>query len=399
MSTDVQKITEEIKSGFEAFKAANDARLAALEEKRSDPLIDEKLKRIDDALTEMCRKQAQIEAAASRAAVLGVPSDERSALERKAFDTFLRNRHLDEGERKALSTSTASDGGYLVPAEMDTQISRVVAVATALRARATTINISSGSYKKLISLGGAGAGWVGERASRGETATPTLSEIEITAQEMYANPAVTKQILDDALVNIEEMLAGELAIAFGELDGDAFINGSGVTRPRGIIGGYTPVANASYAWGAPGYIATGATGFASSNPADDLFDVQHALKPQYHPNARWIMADGTLSTVRQFKESTTGNYLWVPGLAGAPNGVLLGSPVDLDNYMPAVANLAFPIAYGDFARAYTIVERAGTSVIVDPYSNKPYIHYYATRRVGGAVTNFEAYKLLRTAAN
>lgn len=399
MSTDVQKITEEIKSGFEEFKATNEARLAALEGKRSDPLLDDKLKRIDDALTEMGRKQAHIEAAASRAAVLGGSSDERSALERKAFNDFLRNRHLDESARKALSTSTATDGGYLVPPEMDTQISRVVAVATALRARATTINISSGGYKKLISLGGAAAGWVGERASRGETATPTLSEIEITAHEMYANPAVTKQILDDASVNIEAMLAGELAITFGEYEDDAFINGSGVTRPRGIIGGYAPVANASYAWGAPGYIATGATGFASSNPADDLFDVQHALKPQYRPGASWIMADGTLSTVRQFKESTTGNYLWVPGLAGAPNGVLLGSPVDIDNYMPAVANLAFPIAYGDFAQAYTIVDRAGTSVIVDPYSNKPYVHYYTTRRVGGAVTNFEAYKLLRTAVN
>lgn len=400
MSEEIKSVVESINRAFEEFKAQNDARLAQIEAGGADAVTVDQVKKINDAITNLSRKQAEIEAAAARAAIFKdtqqAPSDEV-----KAFNRYLRvgTDRLTPDEQKALSSTIDPNGGYLVPTQIDGAISRIVATVSALRSRANVVNISSGAFTKLVSLGGAGGGWVAETGARPETATQTLSAITITPYELYANPAVTAAILQDSIVDIGSMVASEVGITFGELEGAAFVSGNGVTRPRGLIGGYTPVANASYAWGAPGYIATGATGFASSNPADDLIEVQHALKPQYRPGASWMMNDSTLSTVRQFKESTTGNYLWVPGLAGAPNGVLLGSPVDIENNMADVANLAFPIAYGDFKQAYTIVERAGTTVLQDPYTNKPYVHFYTVKRVGGGVTNFEAYKLLRTAAS
>ncbi len=263
-----------------------------------------------------------------------------------------------------------------------------------MRGLARIVTLTSGdTLKLLVGQGGANAGWVSEREARPETATPKLSEIALSSGEIYANVAATQRVLDDPQFDIAQWIADESNIAFSEAEGAAFITGDGTGKPKGFLD-YAKVANGSYAWGKLGFVASGNAGALTG---DGLIDFYHGLKSGYRTGAAFIMSDATVAAVRKLKDGQ-GNYLWQPSVVVDVPPTLLGKPVVTDDNMPQIAGNAFPIAFGNWQRGYTILDRFGTRILRDPYTNKPYVMFYITKRVGGAVTNFEAIKLLKISA-
>lgn len=400
MSTEINAAIEAVDKGFEAFKVANDARLKELEKGFDDVVRRDQVDRISSAITDVTKSIETIQADVTAIKVGktdGEPGDSDRKAYSAAFNRFFRKGvEADLGElavKAKLTTEVDPDGGFVVPEEMDSTIDRVLGTVSAMRRISTVMAMGAPTYKKLVNQAGLGSGWVAESQSRPETATPTLSEIKIEAMEIYANPAATQRLLDDATVDIAAWLAGEVATEFAEREGVAFISGNGITRPRGILS-YDTVANASYAWGSLGFVVTGAAAnFASSNAADSLIQLYYALREGYRANATFLTSDLVMGTIRQFKDGQ-GNYLWAPPTVDGP-ATFLGKPVVTDDNMDALGANKFPVAFGDFRRGYTITDVGGTRVLRDPYTNKPHVHFYTTKRVGGGVTNFEAIKLLK----
>ena len=388
---------------FDAFKQANDERLAQMEKRSSDVVTEEKVDRINRALDEQKRALDELALQSARPIIGG----ERKAApyqtrERKqAFDRYVRKGDaggLDALELKALSVGSDPDGGYTVPLEIESTIDRVLAKASPIRSIATVRQIGANTYRKPINTAEAASGWVGETGTISQTGTPTLAALDFPAMELYAMPAATQTLLDDSQVDIEQWLADEVQIVFAEQEGAAFVNGDGTNKPTGFLH-YTAVADGSWSWGNLGYIASGADGaFAASNPADALINLAYAPKQGYRANGRWVMNRKTESAVRKFKD-TTGNYIWQPGLSAEQSATLFGYPVTEVEDMPDIASNSLSIAFGDFARGYLVVDRIGIRVLRDPYSAKPYVLFYTTKRVGGGVQNFEAIKLMKFAAS
>jgi HK97 family phage major capsid protein len=397
----------ELNRTFAEFRQKNDERLDQLERGREDVVTAEQVDRINASLRELTETvNAQRETITSLS-IGGGAGDAPSAAVRDhgaAFNTWFRRGSGDVEAglrglevRAGLTTQSDPDGGYLVPEEMDRTISRVLSTVSAVRGLSRVISISGAEYSQLVNQGGASSGWVGEEAARTETDTPTLSKITINSGEIYANPASTQRALDDGFIDVAAWLAEEVSVEFAEQEGAAFVSGTGINKPKGILA-YTPVANASYAWGSLGFVVTGhASTFiaptSSASPADALVDLYYSLKAGYRNGAAFLTSDAVLGTIRKFKDGQ-GNYLWAPPTADMP-GTILGKPVATDDNMPALGANTFPVAFGNFARGYTIVDRLGTRVLRDPYTNKPNVHFYTTKRVGGAVVNFEAIKLLK----
>jgi HK97 family phage major capsid protein len=301
-------------------------------------------------------------------------------------------------EMKAMSAGSNGDGGYVVPLEIAQTIDRVLAKASPIRALATVQQIGGNTYRKPVTTVEAASGWVGETDSRAQTNTPTIAALDFPAMELYAMPAATQTLLDDAQVDIEQWLANEVQIVFAEQEGAAFINGDGSAKPTGFLHS-TIVADASWQWGKLGYIASGADGaFASSDPSDALINLAYAPKQGYRANGSWVMNRKTEAAIRKFKDGDD-NYIWQPGTAIGQPASLLGYPVAEAEDMPDIASNAYSIAFGDFARGYLIVDRVGINVLRDPFSAKPYVLFYTTKRVGGGVQNFEAIKLMKFAAS
>lgn len=385
---------------WEEFKSTNDARLKALEAKQSTADLDAKLARINDDFTKMNAELVELAKKAARPAADGDKNDQTPEQKeyKQAFGRFLRKgdtNGLDELQRKAYNSGSGPDGGFIVLPEYDTEITRVVGVISAIGRLAQTITIGSNSYKKMVKKSGLAARRVGEGATGGESTNASFAELEFTPHTAECEPWVHNETLEDAIIDLEMDLANEAAIAFGELAGSEFAVGTGVGSARGITA-YDTVANASYAWGKVGYTVTGQSGaFAASNPGDDLIDLQHALKQQYRPGAAWVMADSVLSTVRQMKDGSGAFYLWQPDPLAGFGGRLLGSPVEVDDNMPAVGADSLSIAYGDFRQGYLVVNRSGTVVIRDNVTAKGKTKFNFRRRFGGGIKNFEAIKLLK----
>ena len=388
---------EEFLCAFDAFKEVNDQRLLEIEQKQcADVLTEEKLKRIDAALTE---QKAALDRLARRDAqpIAGSHQDQVQMKTNPAWDRYMRSgdaSHLVE--QKALSAGIDADGGYVAPAETQAQIDRLLAEASPIRAIASVQQTRSGNLRKPVSLGGASSGWVSETASRPETNSPTLGLIEFPMAEIYAMPATTQTLLDDAILDVDQWLAEEVRDVLATQETTAFVAGDGISQPRGFLS-YTNVAQDVHAWGQMGYIATGTDGaFDASNPMDAILDLIYAPASAYRPNARFVMNRRTVSAVRKFKDAD-GNYIWQPGAGAGQPSTLLGYPVTEVEDMPDIASNSFSIAFGDFRRGYLIVDRTGINVVRDPYSSKPYILFYTTKRVGGGVQDFNAIKLLRFA--
>ena len=407
-SGNATKILAELQKTFEDFKAERDKELSDIKAGMADVVQTEKVDRINAEMDKLTKELDSVNAAIAAMKVGGVGSaeDPDKAEHAQAFNRFFR-RGVDAGLRdlevKAkLTTQSDPDGGYLVPEEMEAGIDRVLGTVSTIRSLARTISISGQTYKKLVNMGGATSGWVGEEDARTGTDTPTLREIAINTGEIYAEPGATQTSLDDARIDLAAWLADEVSIEFAEQEGAAFATGDGINKPRGILA-YDKVANASYAWGKIGFVASGkADGFlaatTSVSPADALIDLYYALKSGYRNGAAWLMSDKVMNTARKFKDAE-GAYIWAPPSGAAEVATILGKPVYTDDNMPAVAASEFPIAFGDFARSYLIVDRIGIRVLRDPFTSKPNVLFYTTKRVGGGVVNFEAMKLLKIAAS
>jgi HK97 family phage major capsid protein len=258
--------------------------------------------------------------------------------------------------------------------------------------------ISGNVYRKPFMTAGPAVGWVGETAARPETASPTLDALNFPAMELYAMPAATASLLEDSAVNIDEWLAAEVEDAFALQEGTAFVTGDGVNKPKGFLS-YTTVANASWSWGNIGYIATGSAGaFPASNPSDVLVDLIYAVKAGYRQNAHFVMNRKTQAAVRKFKDAS-GNYLWQPPATLNARASLMTFPVIEAEDVPDIGANSLSIAFGDFGRGYLVVDRAGVRVLRDPFTAKPYVLFYTTKRVGGGVQDFDAIKLLKFAAS
>ncbi|RMF66233.1 MAG: phage major capsid protein, partial [Alphaproteobacteria bacterium] len=290
------------------------------------------------------------------------------------------------------------EGGYAVPEEIDRRIARLARDLSPIRAHATVVQVGSGDFKKLVALGTPASGWVSETAARIETAAPQFAEVAPPIGEIYANPAATQTMLDDSFFDVESWLAEELAREFSAKEGAAFVNGDGVDKPQGFLSYPTSTADdAARPFGTVQYLATGVDGdFPASDPSDLLVDLVYTLKAAYRTNARFLMNAATLARVRKFKDAD-GDYLWKPGLEAGQPSTLMGFPVIEVPDMPDIAPGAPAIAFADVAQAYLVADRFGTRVLRDPYSNKPFVHFYATKRVGGALVNSEAIKLVKFA--
>lgn len=401
-ATDPAAMLRQIQAAFTEYQTKNDERLAALERGRTDPVAAERVETLGGQIVAMQASLDQLleaQAAARLNGGGGAPSSAEARQYTQAFNTYFRRG--DRGDelnalamQAAMTTTSDPDGGYLVPTQMESQIDRVLGTVSALRGIAQVLPISAASYSKLVSMGGAGSGWVGETEARSETGTPTLRELTFTPGEIYAKPKASQTLLDDARVDIGAWLADEVSIEFAEKEGAAFINGDGVKKPKGLLA-YDTVADANYSWGKLGYIVSGgAAGFAATAPWQVLQSLIGALKTGYRPNARWLANRQTVSTMMKFKDGED-RPLWQPSLQLGQPASLAGYPISEDDNMPDVAANAFPLAFGDFRRGYLIVDRMGIRVLRDPYSAKPFVEFYTTKRVGGGVQKFEAIKLLK----
>jgi HK97 family phage major capsid protein len=388
---------------FEAFKEANDERIASVERHGGDGVLEEKVARINQTIETHQRLLDQAALKSARPS-LGreTGADRLAAREHKsAFEAYVRSGEstgLRQLEVKALSAGSNPDGGYLVPPEVETIIGSRLTAISPIRSIAGQRTISGNVYKKPFMTSGPAVGWVGETDSRPQTGSPVLDELSFPAMELYAMPAATATLLEDAAVNIDQWLAAEVEQVFAQQEGTAFVTGDGSNKPKGFLS-YTKVANASWSWGNTGYIATGVAGdFPVSNPSDVLIDLVYAVKAGYRQNGVFVMNRKTQSAIRKFKDAN-GNYLWQPPAQAGGRASLVTFPVIEAEDMPDVAANSYAIAFGDFGRGYLVVDRAGVSVLRDPYTAKPYVLFYTTKRVGGGVQDFEAFKLLKFAAS
>jgi HK97 family phage major capsid protein len=410
MSDEIKSLLQKQGEAFEEFKKA-----LAVEEKTRTAEAEAKTAKLNDELTRLAKEikaaNDRAEAAEAAAARPNRGNGTKASAEELAYKSGLFNymRKGDESglrdlERKALNSSTMPEGGYTVHPELDSAIDRVARAVTVMRSLATVRTITGQSLKKITTKSGAAVGgWGNETTAPSETAAMGLVELTITPGTLWAEPRTTLEFLEDSDQNVEQWLADEVGIAFNEQEEAAFITattGTGVNRPRGFLL-ETPVADASYAWGSIGYVVTGSSGAfrtasTSASPIDDFTALLHALKPTYRANGRWLMSDATVATVRKFKDGS-GNLQWRPGVTVSEPYVelLLGKPLEYSDSMPAVAANSYSVAFADWKRAYTIVDRVGTTVLRDAFTAKPYVKFYTRRRVGGAVTNFEAIKLMK----
>ena len=390
---------------FAEFRAKNDERLAELAKGRDDVVTRATTDNLNNAISGM---QAEL-TALNRRMQLGQSEDDNeagSAASRAYYQNFVNKfvRRGIEAELPALAVQAAmtsdsdADGGFLVPEQLEAGISRVALTVNAMRSLADVQTIGTSMSRRLKNLGGAGAQWLGEKDARTtQTATPQLAEIKIPVHEMEAMPGVTQATLDDASEDVGALLESEIAIAFADLEGAAFVSGDGVGKPRGFLA-YDMVANASYAWGKVGYIATTVSGaFGGSANADgpkNLIDLFYALKPVYRSSASFVANDATIGEIRKLKDSA-GFYLWHPATGPGEPATVMGKPIVTEDNMPAIGANKYAIAFGDFKQGYGIRDRIGMRVLRDPYTAKPYVLFYTTKRVGGGVTDFAAIKLLK----
>ncbi|MET0310353.1 MAG: phage major capsid protein [Sphingomonas sp.] len=314
-----------------------------------------------------------------------------------AFETFLR---AGGGiELKAMSGATDAAGGYAVPEEIDGKIDATLKAISPIRSIANVVKVGSSGYRKLVTSGGFESGWSSETGARAETDTPVFNEIAPPSGELFANPAASQAMLDDAMFDVEDWLADEIAREFASAEGAAFVNGNGTNKPRGFLTGTISTAgDATRTFGQLQYVPSGAAGAFAANPEEKLIDLVQTLRAPYRQGASWVMNSTTLARIRKFKTSD-GALLWAPSLAMGQPATLLGYPVVEAEDMPDIAANSLSIAFGNFKAGYLIAERGETQILRDPYSNKPFVHFYATKRIGGMVSNSEAIKLMKFATS
>ena len=397
--SEIVEAFDDFMHAFESFKDANDDRLQQLGTRMtSDVITEDKVNRINKAVDEQKRHLDSLMLKGRRPALDGTAVLNADQIEHKSgFDAYIRSGEetgLRQIESKAMSMGSDPDGGFLVPDEIAAEIGKRLASLSPIRSIATVRQVSGAIYKKPFAKSGPNVGWVGETDVRPETATPSLAELQFPAMELYAMPAASASLLEDAVVDVDALLVEEVEAAFAEQESQAFINGDGINKPMGFLSAPN-VDEASWSWGNLGTIATGENGaFAPSDGSDVLIDTIYVLKSGYRQNANWVMNRKTQAVLRKLKDAD-GNYLWQAPASADMRARLMGFSVVEAEDMPDIASNETAIAFGDFKRGYLIVDRAGISVLRDPYSSKPYVLFYTTKRVGGGVQDFDAIKLVK----
>ncbi len=356
-----------------------------------------KLKEQENRLNMLDRKSISTSRPAlSTAADLDMPH-------KKAFSAYLRSGDDDalRGlpiEEKALSTAVSADGGFLVDPQTAEQITSVLRGASSIRAIANVVQVESTAYDVLVDQTDIGAGWADETTATSETGTPQIDRISIPLHELSALPKASQRLLDDSAFDVEGWLAGRIADKFSRAESLAFVSGDGIDKPTGFLT-HTTVDNGSWSWNNLGYVATGAAGdFNGIDPADAIVDLVYALNAQYRANASFVMNSKTAGAVRKMKD-VDGRFLWSDGLAAGEPARLMGYAVLIAEDMPDIAADAMAMAFGDFGAGYTVAERPDLRILRDPFSAKPHVLFYATKRVGGDVSDFAAIKLLKFAVS
>ncbi len=386
---------ETLGNTWEQFKSINDRRLQEIERKgNADALTTEHLGRISNALDEQKSRMHTLETAISRPEMGGATIASPDVRDHKtAFCNYLRKgveEELSYLEKKALSAASDPDGGYLVTPTMAQTIAKTVFESSPMRQLAAVETISSDSLEVIVDKDEAGAGWYAEADSISDTTTPQVNKKIIPVHELRAQPKATQKLIDDASVDIEGWLSGKLTDVFTRKENTAFISGDGVGKPRGILS-----YDAGTGWGQIEQIDSGTDGQVT---ADGLVQIFYALKEEYATRATFLMSRSAVQQARLLKEATTNQYLWNPGLVTGTPDTLMGVPVLQAADMPTPDTDTLSVAVGDFSRAYQIVDRAGVRILRDPYTEKPFVKFYSTKRVGGDVVNFEAIKLLKLAS-
>jgi len=355
--------------------------------------ITSRLQKQEERLTMLDRKSTL-----TRRPALAAAAD-AEAPHQKAFADYLRTGEDDalrglELEGKAMSTAVAADGGYLVDPQTSETIKSVLKSTASIRQIANVVNVDAVSYDVLIDHTDLGSGWASETGSFAETGTPQIERISIALHELSALPKISQRLLDDSAFEIETWLAERVSDKFARAEAAAFINGDGIDKPTGLLT-HPTVDNDSWAWGSLGYVATGTDGdFGATDPADAIVDLVYALGAQYRAGASFVMNSKTAGQVRKIKDAD-GRFLWSDGLAAGEPARLMGYPVLIAEDMPDVASDSTSIAFGDFGAGYTVAERPDLRILRDPFSAKPHVLFYATKRVGGDVSDFAAIKLLK----
>ncbi len=353
-----------------------------------------KIQKQDDRMNKLDRKTMM----AGRPALATNAHDD--APHQKAFAAYLRSgdddglRGLDI-EGKALGTSVAADGGYLVDPQTADTIKGTLSGTASLRAIANVVNVDATSFDVLVDHTEMGAGWATEAGALSETDTPQIDRITIPLHELSALPKASQRLLDDSAFDIEGWLAGRIADKFARSEAAAFVAGDGVDKPKGMLT-YPTVDNDVWVWGNLGYVPTNVD--AGIDNGDPIVDLVYALGAEYRANGSFVMNSKTAGTIRKLKDND-GRFLWSDGLAAGEPARLLGYPVLIAEDMPDIASDATAIAFGDFGAGYTVAERPDLRVLRDPFSAKPHVLFYATKRVGGAVSDFAAIKLLKFATS
>lgn len=432
---EIKKIIEAQGQAWEEFKRTNDELLKAKAEGKAVADIEAKLARISDSMDALAELKNEFDEALKK---IGRPENGQAKgendlqVECKSFNAMLRADLQSKGravsevdvetyqqyksgffklvrtgnleslsvdERKAMSVGSDPDGGYLVPAPTVGHIVAKVYEQSVIRQLASVQTISTNELEGIVDNDEAEAGWVAEMDARNDTGTPQVGKYRIEAHEMYAQPKVTQKLIDDAAVDVEVWLAGKVADKFARVEGAAFMTGNGVGKPRGIFA-YPTAATGddTRAWGTFEHVKTGANGDFHTTKADPLQDLIGAFRDRYLQNATFLMRREVRTRIRKMKEATSDRYLWEPSLQAGQPDRLLGYPARVDQYVPALSAGSLSLGFGDFREAYTIVDRIGIRTLRDPYTAKPYIRFYSTRRTGGGAVNFEAVKFLQFAS-
>ncbi|MCU7917082.1 MAG: phage major capsid protein [Candidatus Thiodiazotropha sp. (ex Epidulcina cf. delphinae)] len=398
--TELASVIENLGQAFEEFKKTNDERLNAIEKGRGSADVAEKLTRINDdldLLTEVKERLEKLENRSNRIGNLG--GDELQDEYKDAFRAYVtkgKDDGLAELMQKAMSIGVDADGGYGVPEDLDRSIMELLRDESPMRQLCSQKTVSNEAYKKLVNIGGTDSGWVGETAPRPETNTSQLTPLAPVFGELYANPASTQTALDDVMFDVEAFLKEEVVTEFAEQENMAFLAGDGADKPSGILN--APMAttiDSVRAFGTLQYLVTGAAGaFPATDPHETLIDLVYSIKKGYRKNATFMLNRLTLAEIRKMKDGD-GNLIWKAGLEAGQPSTLLGYPLEENEDMPDIAADSNGILFGDFKRNYLIVDRIGTRTLRDPFTNKPYVHFYTTKRVGGMLVDSNAMKVLR----
>jgi HK97 family phage major capsid protein len=399
MEMSVSHVTDCVQSlgrDYEHFKQINDARLKELERKGSaDPLYMEHLEKIGHAMDNYRSRLDAVETSLSR------PTREASAgfghtnayesEYKQAFHNYLR-KGLDAGlehlQTKALSVGSDSDGGYLVTPTLSQNVIAIIRESSPIRALATVETISSDALDIIEDRDEAASGWTTETGAVSDTNTPQVGKRSIPVFEMYAQPKATQKLVDDSAVDIEQWIADKVADVFSRKESTAFVSGNGVSQPRGLL---TYAAGTN--WGQIEQVNSGSSGVVT---ADGLIKLFYSLKEAYTKRATFLMNRAVVQSVRLLKD-TTNQYIWQPGLAAGAPDTLMGVPVKMASDMPIAAANSLSVAVADFKAAYMVVDRINIRILRDPFTDKPFVKFYTTKRVGGDVVNFEAIKLMKLA--